>query len=219
MTFKIALTSALAFFLLQFSYGQRNYNGYNFFGITGGISIFNINTKDFATAPQTGFIGGFTTRGAFRNNFDLIYGLSFSSAKLSVEGRERQGSKAVDIDYMVQGAQINFLGSYNIIVKHLSLEFGPVFNINGKLKLDKDQYQESVLTGYEELRARDIQDISKFDVRLAAGLTAGLEHFRLGVQYQYGLLNPLEPLNDKGYEKDDFSGNTTTLLLAAVVYF
>src|SRR5690606_40074621 len=75
---------------------------------------------------------------------------------------------------LIQGAQINFLGSYNIIKKHLSIEFGPVFDINGKMKLDQDEYEDYILTGYNTLTAKNIQEISRFNVRLAGGITAGL---------------------------------------------
>lgn len=111
------------------------------------------------------------------------------------------------------------MGSYNIIVKHLSLEFGPVFNINGKLRLDNDKFKDYVLTGYETLSAEDIQDISKFNVHLAGGITAGLEHFRVFGQYQYGLTNMLGKLNSKDLEKKNFKGNSSTIIVGAVIYF
>ncbi len=34
------------------------------------------------------------------------------------------------------------------------------FSINGKMKLDRDEYEDYILTGYQELTAKDIQDIS-----------------------------------------------------------
>lgn len=209
------------FFLFVFyqTFAQRNYDGYNFFGIQGGVTFFDIQTDDLVTKQQTGFVGGFTTRGAFRNNFDLVYGLSFQSASVGVEGNSFLGTDKQNIGYTIQGAQINFLGSYNIVVKHLSIEFGPVFDINGKMKLENEKYENYVLTGYETLTAKDIQDISRFNVRLAGGITAGLEHFRIIVQYQYGVTNMLAKLNDKGLENEDFKGNSSTIVVAGVIYF
>lgn len=198
---------------------QRNYKGYNFLGITGGITFFDIQTDALVTKPGDGFIGGFTTRGAFRNNFDLIYGISFQNSKISVEGKGALASNPQEIEYTVQGVQINFLGSYNIARGHLSLEFGPVFNINGKMKLNDAAFEDHVLTGYTSMTARDIQNISKFDLRLAGGLTAGIENFRFNAQYQYGLTNSLGSLNDKELERDDFKGNTSTIILGVVIYF
>lgn len=209
----------IACIFLQQIYAQRNYDSYNFLGIQAGITLFDIHTEDLVTNQQTGFTAGFTTRGAFRNDFDLIYGLSFQSASIGVESRRLQDTNSQNIGYTVQGVQINLLGSYNIISKHLSIEFGPVVNINGKLKLDDDKFKDLILSGYETLSAKDIQDISRFNVHLAGGLTAGLEHFRIYGQYQYGLTNMLGKLNDKDLENKDFKGNSSTIIFGAVIYF
>ena len=218
MNIKKLLFATLCLFLGQQAFSQRNYDGYNFLGIQGGITFFDIQTDDLVTMQKEGFTAGFTTRGAFRNNFDLIYGLSFQSASVGVEGRSILGDTQ-NIGYTIQGVQLNFLGSYNIIVKHLSLEFGPIFDLNGKMKLADDKYGDYILTGYNTLTAADIQDISKFNVRLAGGLTAGLEHFRISAQYQYGVTNILGGLNDKGLENEDFKGNSSTIVLMGVIYF
>lgn len=219
MNFRTIFLTAICFIIWHQIYAQRNYNDYNFLGIQGGITIFDIKTDDLVTVQKTGFIAGFTTRGAFRNNFDLVYGISFQSAAIGVLGSIFSGTDSQNIGYTIQGAQINFLGSYNIIVKHLSLEFGPVFNINGKLKLDNEKFKDYVLRGHETLLAEDIQGISKFNVHLAGGLTAGLEHFRVYGQYQYGVTNMLGKLNDKDLENKNFKGNSSTILVGAVIYF
>ncbi len=205
-------------FAVHHSFAQRNYDGYNFLGIQGGITFFDIQTDDLVTKQKEGFVAGFTTRGSFRNDFDLIYGLSFQSASVGVEGSNILGDTQ-DIGYIIQGAQINFLGSYNIAVKHLSIEFGPIFDINGKMKLEHEEYEDYILTGYNALTAKDIQEISRFNVRLAAGITAGIEHFRIMAQYQYGVTNTLGKLNDQGLENQDFEGHTSTIVVAGVIYF
>ena len=217
MNFKRVIFASFCLFFFQQTFAQRNYEGYNFLGIQGGISFFDIQTDDLVTKQEMGFTAGFTTRGAFRNDFDLIYGLSFQNSSVGVEGS--LGGDTQNISYTIQGAQINFLGSYNIVVKHLSIEFGPVFSINGKMKLDRDEYEDYILTGYQELTAKDIQDISRFNVRLAAGLTTGLEHFRISAQYQYGLTNILGGLNGNDLENDDFKGNSSTIIVSGVIYF
>lgn len=219
MSYRTLFSLTICFVLSQYIYAQRNYNDHNFLGIQGGITFFDINTDDFVTEQKTGFTAGFTTRGAFRNNFDLVYGISFQSSSIGVEGSDFSEFDTRNIGYTIQGAQINFLGSYNIIVKHLSLEFGPVFNINGKLKLDNEKFKGYVLTGYDTLIAEDIQDVSKFNVHLSGGFTAGLEHFRLYGKYQYGVTNLLGKLNDRDLERKDFKGNSSTLIVGAVIYF
>lgn len=219
MNSKTCFITIIACIFLQQIYAQRNYDGYNFLGIQGGVTLFDIKTDDLVTNQQTGFTAGFTTRGAFRNDFDLIYGLSFQNAAIGVESRSFPGTDSQNIGYTVQGVQINLLGSYNIVPKHLSIEFGPIVNINGKLKLDDDKFKDVILSGYETLSAKDIQDISRFNIHLAGGLTAGLEHFRVYGQYQYGLTNMLGKLNDKNLENKDFKGHSSTIIFGAVVYF
>ncbi len=219
MKFKQSLFLSL-FVLISYQISaQQNFGGQNYLGITGGMTTYDIQTGDLVTKPGSGFAGGFTTRGAFFNDFDLVYGLSFQNSKLKVEGRESQFSKAEDIGYTVQGVNINFFGSYNIIVSHLSVEFGPVFGINGKMNLDDKEMEDYLLSGYNTTTAKDIQDISKFDFRLAGGLTAGFEHFRFNAQYQYGLTNALGKLNDQNLENTNFKGNSSTIFLGAVIYF
>ncbi len=207
-------------FLLSFyqSNAQRNYNGYNLLGIQGGITFFEIQTEDLVTEQRQGFSAGFSTRGAFRNNFDLIYGLSFHNSTIGVEGKSLLGSPE-NIGYSIQGVQLNLLCSYNLIMNHLSFEIGPVVGLNGNMKLDNNKFENYILSGYNTVRAKDIQDISKFNVALAGGITSGFEHFRLSAQYQYGLANMLAPLNGKGLENSNFKGNSSTILLMGILYF
>ena len=219
MNFKRVIVACFCLFFFQQTFAQRNYNDYNFLGIQGGVTFFDIQTDDLVTTQKTGFTAGFTTRGAFRNDFDLIYGISFQGAAVGVEGSDPLGTDKQNIGYTIQGAQINFLGSYNLVVKHLSIEFGPIFDINGKMKLDNDRYEDYILTGYSTITAKDIQEISRFNVRLAGGVTAGLEHFRISGQYQYGVTNMLAKLNEKGLENKDFKGHSSTIVVAAVIYF
>jgi hypothetical protein len=209
--------------LFQQALAQRNYDEYNHLGIQGGLVLFDINTSNFVTQQGKGFMGGFTTRGSFRNAFDLIYGISFYNSKLGIKGYTPGGIAGVGdeefMDYTIQSAQLNFLGSFNIVRNHLSLEFGPILNVNGKMKLDSDRHENYFVDGYTTLRAKDIEDISKINFRVMGGITAGIENFRLSASYQYGLTNMLKNLNDKNLEFSDFDGKSTTIILAAVIYF
>ncbi len=204
-------------FILQQTFSQRNYDSYNRLGITGGLTLFDINTSDLITKQGIGVAGGFTTRGSFRGNFDLIYGISFYNSKIGVQGSFLTDTQ--DINYTIQAAQLNFFGSFNIIKHHLSLELGPILNINGKMKLDNDRYENYIVDGYSFLRAQDIEDISQINFHVAGGITAGLESFRLSALYQYGVTNMLQKLNEKGLENKDFEGHSSTITIAAVVYF
>jgi len=217
MSIKSLTFVTLCLVVFQTSFAQRNYNDYNRVGITGGVTFFDINTSDLVTETGTGFAGGFTTRGAFRNNFDLIYGISFYSSKIGVQGSNGLSNQA--IKYSIQAAQLGFLGSYNIVKHHLSLEFGPILNVNSKMKMDSESFEDYILEGYTTLRAKDIEDISRINFRVAGGITGGLESLRVSAMYQYGVTNMLGKLNDKGLENKDFKGNSSTIVVSAVVYF
>jgi hypothetical protein len=223
MSFKTLLFIALSLLLLQQSFSQRNYEEYNRLGIQGGISLFDIATSDFSTKQAEGFFVGFTTRGAFRNNFDIVYGINFLSTEIGILGHDQANTGEISdeqyIDYAIQAVQLNFLASYNIVKHHLSVEAGPILHINSKMKLKSDRHENYIIDGYSNLRAEDLQDISVFNFRLMGGITAGLESFRLSAQYQYGVTNMLDKLNDQNLEMKNFKGNSGTIILALIVYF
>ncbi len=217
MSLKPIVFVTVLLFVCQLSFSQRNYNDYNRVGITGGVTFFDITTSDLVTEQGTGFAGGFTTRGSFRNDFDLIYGLSFFSSKIGVQGSSE--TRTQSIKYSIQAAQLGFLGSYNIVKHHLSLEFGPILNVNSKMKLDSESFEDYILEGYTTLCAQDIEGISNINFRVAGGITAGIEALRVSAMYQYGVTNILGKLNDNGLENKDFKGNSSTVVVSAVVYF
>jgi len=204
-------------FTLNVAVAQRNYDEYNKLGVQGSYLLFDIATDDFITTQGSGISGGFTTRGSFRNAFDLIYGITFVGSNLSIQGTN--GTNTQNIEFSIQGVQLQFLGSYNIIKHHLTLDFGPTLHVTGKMKVKRDAQSDYIISGYESLRATDLEDISPINFRVVGGITAGIEGFRAMVQYQYGVTNMLNRLNDQGLEKNDFEGNSGTILLGAVVYF
>ena len=223
MSLKNTLIVTLSLLLFQISFAQRNYEGYNKLGINGGITLFDINTSDLITKQGTGFMAGFTSRGSFRNRFDLIYGMTFMSNSIEVLGHSENGvTGGFDrqfIDFIIPSAQLNFWGSYNIVRHHLSLEFGPILNVNGKMKLDNDQYKAYTVDGYETILAEDIQDISKINFHFMGGLTAGIENFRISGQYHYGITNVLNKLSDSNNENKSFKGHSATIAVAVIAYF
>ncbi|MBX2827657.1 MAG: hypothetical protein KTR22_05815 [Flavobacteriaceae bacterium] len=208
------------------TFAQRNYDSNNHLGVQGGFSFFDINTNNFTTTQGTGYMMGFTTRGSFYNAFDLIYGVNFVQTEIGILGRDlndtQQGFFEQEIDYTIQSAQITILGSFNIIHKHLSLEFGPILNVNGKMKLKQDTFNNFILDGYDTLEAEDIQNVSRVHFYAAGGITAGLENFRLSVQYQYGVTNLFQRLNDLEDINEpnvNFKGNPSTIIAMAIIYF
>ena len=220
MSLKRLIFATLSLFLVKEAYSQRNFDQYNRLGITGGYTLFDITTSDFTTTQAGGFIAGFTTRGAFRNNFDFIYGLSFYSNKVEIVGKNPSNNFETQfIEHNLQGVQINFLGSYIIIMDHLSLEFGPILNVSGKMKVTSKNFEDYIIDGYETLKAKDLENVSPVNFNLMGGITGGIENVRASVQYQYGVTNMLNKLNDKDLEYSNFKGNSSIIIFSLVVYF
>ena len=226
MSLKNLVFVTLSFLFLQTAVAQRYFQHSNHIGLSGGLAIFDIDTNNFVTEQGGGYMIAFNTRGAFYNNFDMIYGINFVQTNVGILGRNvtNAGSalQTQFIDYTLPSAQIKLLMSYRIIGDHLSIEAGPMLNVNGKMKLQRNGFDDYVLEGYTSLRAKDIENVSRVNGRLAAGITAGITNFRLSAQYQYGFTNVFNRLNDvEGIEKTTgtFEGNTSTILLMAQFYF
>lgn len=196
---------------------------YNRLGLQAGYSIFDIITDDLQTESQSSFQGGFTTRGSYRNNFDLIYGINFISNNIGIKAGLPCGiidcPQTQTLTYNIIGAQINLLASYNIIKHNLSVELGPMLMINGKMKLDDERFKDYIVEGYALTTAEEIQNINTINAAILAGITGGHENVRLNINYQYGLTNVLGGLNNQSLENTDFKGYTSTITVAGIIYF
>lgn len=186
-----------------FAFAQYGYRDSNRIGITAGVNQFTLNTNNFDAKAGTGWNAGLSIRGSFYDNWDMVYAMQFSENNFSVATNQLLGGNE-DVNYKLASAQILLQLSYVLIDNHLSFEFGPLVQVNGKFKIDADK-QENVISG-TTLLAKDIVDISKFNFYPTVGITAGVKHFRLNVSYQYGISNMLGNLNSKdlGY---NFKGN------------
>jgi hypothetical protein len=120
-----------------------------------------------------------------------------------------------ETNYKLSSAQISLLLSYKIIENHLSFEFGPLVQVNGKLKINS--IDESNIISGTTLLAKDIVDISTFNFFPVIGITAGVRHVRLNVSYQYGINNMLGNLNNKNFGVD-FKGNPGILNGNLIIY-
>jgi len=84
--------------------------------------------------------------------------------------------------------------------------------------LKDDEQEEYYVNEFDNLKALDLRDISKFNINGAIGATAGFKHFRVRAQYQYGLTNIFRKLNDLDVDTN-FKGNQSQLILTALVLF
>lgn len=194
-------------------FAQYEYRDSNRIGIFFGVNQFTLNTNNFQTKPDTGWNGGLSMRGNFYNNWDMVYAMQFSENNFSVA--TNSGFITEDTNYKLASAQISLQLSYKIVENHLSFEFGPLVQVNGKLKVNQDQ-ENNIIFG-TTLLVKDIVAISQFNFYPTIGITSGFRHFRLNVSYQYGLNNMLGNLNSQnlGY---NFKGNPGILNGNLIIY-
>jgi hypothetical protein len=209
---KIFLSSILSLTTLL-CFSQYQYRDSNRIGISFGVNQFALYTNDFQTKPGNGWNGGLSMRGNYYNNWDMVYAMQFSENNFSVA--TDSGYITEDTNYKLSSVQISLMWSYKIIESHLSVELGPLIQINGKL--DVENGKESNIISGTTLLANDIVDITKFNFYPVIGITAGVRHVRLNVSYQYGLINTLGNLNGQnlGYS---FKGNPGILNGNLIIY-
>jgi hypothetical protein len=204
----------IAFVLISMVvFAQYEYRDSNRIGITLGVNQFSLNTKNFQTKSGIGWNAGLSMRGNFYNKWDMVYAMQFSENNFSVAAKS--GFITEDVNYKLSSAQLSLMLSYKIVENNLSFEFGPVVQVNGKLKTDFSN-ENNILSG-TTLLAKDIVDISRFNFYPAIGITAGVRHFRLNVSYQYGINNMLGNLNSKNLGVN-FKGNAGVLNGNLIIY-
>jgi hypothetical protein len=183
----LLLTAVL--FALSVNAQYENHDG-NRIGISGGINQSTLMGSNFITKPGNGFAGGLSVRGNYYDNWSMIYGMQFFVNKFSLESTFKQ-----DIDYSLSGVQIRLLMSYNIIKDHISVDFGPVLQVNGKL--DLQSADESKTLNGTLLKANQIVDVSKINGNAYLGISAGSKVVRALIFYQYGFSNVFNNLNSQ----------------------
>jgi hypothetical protein len=202
------MKTKIATLLLLFStitYAQYGSRDGNRIGISVGVSQTNLFTDNFLAKPETGFAGGLSVRGNYYNNWSMIYGMQFFSNNFSLETALNQ-----DVKFNMQGVKVKLLFSYNLVEDHVSLDFGPVLQINGKMKVASSD-ENRILKG-TLLQADQILDISPVSGNAYLGISAGNRTIRAVLFYEYGFTNILNKLNKDDALKllnngDKFKGN------------
>jgi hypothetical protein len=204
---------AAAILIVNIASAQYGYRDANRIGIGAGINQFTLNTNNFDTKPGIGWSAGLSVRGNYYNNFSMIYSIQFSENNFEVATRD--GLMREDVKFKLPSAQIALLLSYNLVENHLSVDFGPMIQVNGKMKID-EEFENNIVTG-TNMTAKQLTDISKFGIFPTVGISGGFTNLRLNVSYQYGLTNMLSNLNDKGYGSSH-KGHAGILTGSIIVY-
>lgn len=201
-------------FVSMTAFSQYKYRDSNRIGISFGVNQFTLNTDNFQTKPDLGWNAGLSMRGNFYNNWDMLYTIQFSENNFSVATNTLTMAQE-DVNYKLASAQVSLQLSYRLIENHLSIEFGPIVQVNGKLNMDNTE-ENNVIAG-TTLLAKDIREISNFNFYPTVGITFGIRHFRANISYQYGVNNMLENLNNKNLGVN-FKGNPGILNGNLILY-
>lgn len=210
---KISLTLFFVFISMA-TFAQYEYRDSNRIGIVFGVNQFTLNTNNFQTKPELGWNAGLSMRGNFYNNWDIVYNIQFSENNFSVATNTLTLAKE-DVNYKLASAQVSLQVSYRLVENHLSIEFGPIVQVNGKLNIDNND-ENNFISG-TTLLAKDIKAISNFNFYPTVGITFGVRHFRANLSYQYGINNMLENLNNKNLGVN-FKGNPGILNGNLIIY-
>jgi hypothetical protein len=195
----------------------------NGIAIQGGITQFDISTDNFVTKKGNGFIGGMAATVDLPHKwYTVSYGMLLSENNLEISGRMTDDVAGNEmIAYKLMTVQVGFLFHAKILEDNLTIDLGPQLQYNAKLEL-KDSAQETYfINGYNALMAKDITDISQFNVNGVVGISAGIGAFRIRAQYGYGLTNIFSKLNNNNLNtiggKSTFKGNQQLLSLTAMI--
>lgn len=227
MNFKqsfLLVACLLCFVTLSFSQ-HRNYHITNGFSIFGGMTQFDIDSDNFTTSKEWGFLGSmWATVDIPHRWYNVSFGMQLSESKLGIAAREipAVGEESF-VDYKMFAAQIALLGHIKLGTPDVTLDLGPMFQYNSDLEMKDKSQEEYKISTYDGLNASKIEDISNFNLNGVAGITAGYKYVKLRAQYIYGATNILKALNGKGLEteggKSTFKGNQTMLVLGLNVSF
>ena len=210
--FQLLVVATLLFVTNSFS--QSRYNDYNRFGLSAGIHQFDIKTNDLVTTKSTGFHGGLSTRGTVARSFDMIYFLTLNRHEVNFVGRENILAITEEIPFKLLAVKIGLLGSYKIMEKHLSLEFGSALQLSDKFEFEST-FDDYILEGYDTFTAKDARQTSRINILGIIGISAGFQSFKISFQYEYGISNFLSKLEA---DQKKLKGNTTQLSVLATFY-
>ncbi|MCB0446851.1 MAG: hypothetical protein KDD03_04960 [Gelidibacter sp.] len=220
------LLVALCIGFVTVTFGQhRRYDIQNGLGIGGGLTQYNILTDNFETKQGNGWLGGMTATVDLPHRwYTVSYMLQLSESNLGISASSLLSPSSTEmVDYKIMTAQVAFMFHAKVIKSNFMIDAGPMLQYNGKLDLKDKNKGDYVITGYNTLTANEISDISKFNVNAAVGATAGFDHFKLRVQYIYGITNMLNKLNDQNLDASPsnkaFKGNQSMLAFMAFIYF
>ena len=197
----------------------------NGIGIEGGMTQFDILTDNFETEAGNGWmLGGSATVDIPHKWYNVSYTIQLSENRVGIGASPIAASTMTEfVDYKMFTAQITLKAHVKLIQSYLTIDLGPMLQYNSELELREDRFENYFIRGYDNLLAKDITDISKFNFNGVIGISGGISHFRLKAQYIYGFTNMLNKLNKNdlnvGSNTDKFKGNMSLFAVSLMISF
>ncbi len=192
---------------LKYTYNNR-------IGLGVDATFFNINSDAVNVTQGTGWSASLETRGDFRDDFDLIYSIGIFNHNFSVN----ENITNDQIDMRVIGAEVKFLMAWKIAQSDFfSIEAGPALQLNGELKIDKEErYENSFTGGLNPIVLKDFQETSPININGIIGFSGGARNYRVTAHYHYSFIDSLAGTNLAG---DNIDGNFSFISVGARLYF
>lgn len=219
------LLVALCISFVTIGFAQpKNYKIVNGIGISGGITQYDILTDNFTTKKGNGWMAGASATVDLPHKwYNVSYTIQLAENHVGIAAKPLLLSNEEFVDYKIFTAQIALLMHVKLISSFLTIDVGPMIQYNGELEIDDVNQENYFIANYTNLLAKDIKEITRFNVDGAVGLSAGFSHFRLKAQYIYGFTNMLNKLNDNNLDvtgnSNKFKGNQSMLAFTAMISF
>ena len=223
---QLTLLVAISIGFVTTSYSQhKTYLINNGFGITGGVTQYDIITDNFVTKSSTGWVGGLSAIVDLPHKwFTISYGMQVSENNIEISGRMTEDVAGNEmLKYKLMTVQIGLTYYIKILGDNLTIDLGPQLQYNDKLELKDETKEGYFINGYDSVTAKDISEITKFNINGLIGASAGIGVFKIKAQYIYGFTNILNNLNGRnintGNSTEKFKGNQSMIVLAAMFTF
>lgn len=221
MNFKASLILVAINLLFVTTTTAQRYRVQNGLRFYGGLTNYNIQTSDFTTSNQNGWlIGAAAVVDLEHKWYNVSYNIQLAQNKLDISAFAAGTSQDEFVNHKLFTAQIALLGHLKIIGKNLTIDAGPMIQYNGDLDIEDSSKENYIVSGYNTLTLKDLSEVSRFNVNSAIGVSAGFDRISLRAQYIYGFTNMLNKLNKQNFaENSDFRGNQSMLVFSAMVTF
>ncbi|HLV38801.1 hypothetical protein [Xanthomarina sp.] len=223
---QLILLVAICIGFVTMSFGQKgNYRIQNGFGIYGGITQYDILTDNFTTKKGNGWQAGASATVDIPHKwYNVSYTIQLSENNVGIAARPLVLSPGEEfVDYKIFTAQIALLMHVKLIQSFLTIDVGPMIQYNSDMEIKDKAYETYIINSYTNLIAKDLRDISNFNVDGAIGASAGFGFFRLKAQYIYGFTNMLNKLNNNNLDLSGndkkIKGNQSMLAFTAMITF